>query len=266
MIKKCVEQDKNSILDFLQREPIYNTYIISDIEKYGFNQDYQDIYKQVNKQDKVCGIFLRYYQNFILAGNAIELDYDEILLLLEKEITVIMAKDEIIKNLEIKLKDEKLKDEVTIDKKKMYCLEKKVHDEKNVECSYASIEDVDDIYDFIMTIPEFKNIYGEKAMISNRILHQEGNHIFIKKDHQIIAHVNSAASTDKTSMIGGLCVRKEFRGQGYARKVLIAICSLICRENKIPCIFIENTKCSDSLLLETGFEYYGQWWVIQRRR
>ena len=70
----------------------------------------------------------------------------------------------------------------------------------------AKLDDVDDIYQFLMSFPEFVAPYGEKAMIVNRITNNEGIHVLFEENGKIIAHGNSAAKTEKILYAGrNLC-------------------------------------------------------------
>ena len=62
-----------------------------------------------------------------------------------------------------------------------------------------------------MTFPEMRALYAEKGMIENRICGKEGFHIIMEKEGEIIAHGNSAATTDQTCMMGGICVAQDMR-------------------------------------------------------
>ena len=127
----------------------------------------------------------------------------------------------------------------------------------------AKLDDVDAIYQFLMSFPEFVAPYGEKAMIVNRITNNEGIHVLLEENGKIIAHGNSAAKTEKSCMLGGICVDPAYRGNGYAQKVLSVLSEYIHREGKMPCIFAPADS-EYSIFEKTGFEIYGTWAVVNR--
>lgn len=255
-IRKCNEKDKNTLLEFLNSKPVYHTFIIADIEQYGFDKEFQEVY--VQEEDGICqGVFLRYFGNFIVAGNPEVLLYDNIAELVDRKITTIMGCADIVNNI-----TEKLDRKADFIYNNLYTHEKTVEENEKEECHYADLDDVDRIYDFLMSFPEFKNLYSEKAMLVNRLTNNEGVHIFIEKDGKIIAHGNSAASAEKTCMMGGISVAEPYRGQGYGKKILLALCEHILKDGKIPCIFAPEAK-DYSCFKETGFDVYGLWGVAQ---
>ena len=68
MIRLCEEKDRGQLLNYLQENPIYHTFQLADMEQYGFNHSFQQIYVQVSKMENVKVFTLRYYHNLILAG------------------------------------------------------------------------------------------------------------------------------------------------------------------------------------------------------
>ena len=46
MIRLCEEKDRGQLLNYLQENPIYHTFLLADMEQYGFNHSFQQIYVQ----------------------------------------------------------------------------------------------------------------------------------------------------------------------------------------------------------------------------
>lgn len=257
MIRVCDEEDKFVLEQFLNKNPILHTYIIADLEQYGFDKEYQTVY--IQEQDGICrGVFLKYYNNLILSKISLELTREEACGLLSPEITNIMGDMDSVYRFAGQTDAEK---KVT---------ENYLYAQKTPLCStgepegtrIATAEDVDRIYSFLMEFPEFAGIYSEKGMIENRIRTNEGIHIFIEKDGKIIAHGNSAASAKTSCFLGGICVAEPYRGKGYAIKIIDALCREIHRKDKIPCIFAPMDK-EYSIFRKAGFDIYGKWGTMQ---
>src|SRR6056297_3963805 len=64
MIRKLEEKDRRITLDFLSDEPSINLFAIGDIESFGFEEDFQDVWGQFDN-NKLRGVLLRYHENFI---------------------------------------------------------------------------------------------------------------------------------------------------------------------------------------------------------
>lgn len=253
MIKKCREEDRKMLKDYLNQKPVYHTFLLSDLDRYGFDKDYQTIYMQEENGDCV-GVFLKYFNNFILAGDEEKLDYEKIAGLATEEITTVMGKADIVRNT-VKYVGR----QVHMTYNNLYIhrgSEEQALKEHKVR--FADSDDVDRIYEFLMSFEEMKNLYSEKKMIENRINSGEGVHAVIEEGGRIAAHGNSAASADLTCMMGGICVKEEYRGKGYAKDIIRSLCREIHSQGKIPCIFAPEEP-SYSIFQELGFEIYGRW-------
>ena len=75
--------------------------------------------------------------------------------------------------------------------------------------------------------------------------------MLLEENGKIIAHGNSAAKTEKSCMLGGICVDHAYRGNGYAQKVLSVLSEYIHQELKRCLAFlhqqIQNTQFSKRL-------------------
>ena len=249
-------EDKKKLMDFLNGKPVYHTFILSDIEQYGFDKEFQKVYVQEDDK-KIQGVFLRYFNNFIVAGDDKVIMFDKVAELIDNSITTIMGNADIVNGI-----TSKLSRNAELIYNNLYTHEKSVEADKSIKYNYAELEDTDRIYEFLMTFPEMKKLYSEKKMLENRLENGEGVHIFIEDNGKIIAHGNSAASADKTCMMGGICVAEEYRKKGYAKAILLKLCEHILNEGKIPCIFAPESE-NYSCFPETGFDIYGLWGVAQ---
>ena len=53
-------------MQYLKAEPVYHTFLLSDLECYGFEHEFQQVYMQ--EKEGICeGVVLRYYNNLILS-------------------------------------------------------------------------------------------------------------------------------------------------------------------------------------------------------
>lgn len=257
VIRKCKEEDRTKIVEYLQKEPVYHTFLLSDLECYGFDREFQQVY--VQEEAGVCeGVVLRYYNNLILSDFERTPKCEEIAKLVTSEITTVMGKSEIV---------EQVMGQVdkhwTITRNTLYVHQHmKKFPKKGGTIRKAGKEDIDSIYEFLMTFPETRSLYAEKGMIENRISGTEGFHIIMENKGKIIAHGNSAAAADQTCMMGGICVAEHMRGQGCAKEILHTLCEEIRRQGKIPCIFAAE-KERYSIFEELGFEPYGKWGVAK---
>lgn len=260
MIRICSDKDKEVLLQFLKSDPLLHTYIIADMERYGFDKPYQSIYMIEN--ESFCeGVFLKYYNNLIFSKTAENIDPEEISRYIFPEITNIMGELEVVKKVAGYMG---VTDRMTVHN--LYAQKKAA---KQPDCGLshirtAGLQDVDVIYDFLMSFPEFRETYARKEMIENRIEKGEGIHILMEKEGKIIAHGNSAASTDEACFLGGICVAPGRQKNGYAAAIVQALCTEIHKQHRIPCMFAPEEK-EYTVFHRLGFEKYGKWGTIQMK-
>ena len=65
MIRKLTENDRKITLEFLSDESAINLFIIGDIECFGFNEDFQDLWGAFNDSDQLEGVLLRFNESYI---------------------------------------------------------------------------------------------------------------------------------------------------------------------------------------------------------
>lgn len=257
-IKVCSEKEREKLKRFLNKEPVYHTFLLSDIDRYGFENDFQTVYLQEDR-GQCQGVCLRYFNNLILAGDEKTLDYQEIDKLIDSQTTTVMGKAEIVEQV---MRRRGSPDQMI--RNRLYVYSEK-SDSKKIRDTFvkvAGVNDVDRIYEFLMEFPEMRALYSEKKMLENRLESGEGIHVIIEVQGKIAAHGNSAASADQTCMLGGICVKEEYRKRGYAKDILRMLCEEMHRQGKIPCIFAPEEK-TYSIFEELGFKVYGAWGVAR---
>lgn len=260
MIRVCNDKDEKRLLRFLKNDSMLHTYIIADMERYRFDKPYQTIY-MIEENDHCEGVFLKYYNNLIFSRIQGDIDPEEISKYILPEITNLMGELEIVKRIAGYLKKSGC---MTVNN--LYAQKKTVKkcDASLPDVRIAKLKDVDAIYDFIMGFPEFAEIYAKKQMIENRIQNGEGIHVLLEKNGEIIAHGNSAASTDEACFLGGICVASGERGRGYAAGIMQMLCNEIHKQGRIPCIFAPEEK-EYTIFPRLHFEICGKWGTIQMK-
>ncbi|GAU78907.1 GNAT family N-acetyltransferase [Fusibacter sp. 3D3] len=261
MLIKAKEMNRKEILAYCIDEPSINLFIIGDIELYGFDLDFQEIWIQ-KELETINGILLRYHENFILYSKG-KMNFTEILELLKGyKVNMISGKASVLMSLYPLISalysiQEMHFAELSGDKLL----------EKNTEhVVFAEAEDAHDIAMAYGRIQEFESLYpggfeGRHKQILNRIVSGEGTHMFIKKNGQIISHGNTAAETSQSAMIGGVMTLPDHRRKGYAKTVVSAICQRLIDDGKKACLFYEG-EISQKLFESLGFKEIDKWVVL----
>jgi predicted GNAT family acetyltransferase len=265
MLTKATEIHRELIMNYCLAEPNINLFIIGDIENFGFDTYFQEIWIQT-LDDKLVGIVLRYHDNFIIYSKDLDLEINEIERLLStRDVKIISGKLTVIDLFYPAV-------ESKYSKRDMYFCElistaKLVKDTSEVEIA----EDIDamEITLAYEQIQEFSGLYSSGIdsryeQIASRIKTKEGIHVFIKKDGKIVSHGNTTAETSVSAMVGGILTIPEYRKQGLSSKIISALCENLYLRGKSACLFFDNPEAGE-IYHKLGFRDIDKWAILGRK-
>lgn len=258
MVRECTGDDRELLYEYLGGEAVYNTFLLADIADFGFEEAFQTVYVD-EEQGAVKGVYLCFYQNFLLycRENDVNMPFLEQLFSVYTP-DVVMGKTEDVQKVQWILTD------YTLESRGLYLFrEEEELMEETAPIQKATEEDVEDIFHFLQSITELKHLYTSRQMIADRIGRCVGTHYIIRRDGEIIAHANSAAESELTTMIGGVSTAAEYRGQGMAGQIVSRLCRDILAKGKLPCLFSLRGE-KDNLYNRIGFRKVGEWGTLAR--
>lgn len=265
MVERCTNKDEKKLLDFLGQEAVFNTFLLADIGNYGFDQEFQTVYAD-RDGEAVRNVYLRFYGNLIVAGEAESLDEDFVRrLTADWKPDVVMGKAALVEALE------RILPGYDMAEKNLYVLESGdglLEEDGLLEGAVMKRGvpgDEDKIHAFLMEIPEIRALYASKEMIADRLRSGDGTHLYLERDGELIAHVNSAAKSPFTVMLGGAAVKKTERGRGLEAFLVSALCREILKEGKKPCCFCDRGE-EHNLFVRIGFKCAGKWGTLTPRK
>ena len=68
MVRECTEKDKEWLLAYLKEEAVYNTFLLADIEDFGFEESFQTVYMDEEQGEIKVFIFASTRIFFCTAG------------------------------------------------------------------------------------------------------------------------------------------------------------------------------------------------------
>lgn len=255
MLLQCTEAHRVTLMDYLERDVAYHTFLLSDIALYGFQHPHQQVYLEQAADGACQGVYLRYYNNLILAGDPPSSDFTA-------QMTALGVDTVMGPAVAVKAVSEGLAIPHSYVEKCLLALRTdRALPPDPPGARIAGAKDAHRIHAFLMTIPAFRQMYASEEMIEGRIASGEGNHIYLEDGGQIVAHVNSAARTAKACMLGGLATAKPYRGQGLATELLGALCRRELQDGRQPSVFSE-LPLERSIFGKLGFVEIGKWGVL----
>lgn len=263
MIRKLDEKDRKSVLEFLSEESSINLFIIGDIEAFGFDEDFQEVWGQFGEDGSLEGVLLRFNENFIPYWKNQEFDitgFSEIILNTKNE-KMISGKKSIV----TKFKD--IFEESTV-KSMYFCEMEKLNNLHTVEheIKIADVDDSDRIYHFIEGIEEFSAIGNSVERIKHKIETNTGRIYYMENEKgEIISVSQTTAENSLSAMIVGVATKDEYRGTGLMTKCLSKLCEDVLKENKKLCLFYDNPKAG-AIYHKLGFVSIDNWMMLTEKK
>lgn len=258
MIRKLNKSDKEKVLRYVSKEPSINLFLIGDIEQFGFDKDFQEVWGKFDNENNLKGVLLRYTNNFIPYYEDIHEDIEGFKEIIKayKGNVMISGKDDLV---------EGFKDVINncVERKTYFC---ELKDKKNL-CRWDETvklgvpQDANRVYDILETIEEF-TAENNKERIKDRLEDKSSRVYYIENEkNEIISVSQTTAENSKSAMVVGVATRKGYRGQGHMSKCLSRLCNDLLNEGKTLCLFYDNHKAG-KIYHKIGFKEIGIWTML----
>jgi len=269
MIRLLNQDDKEIVLQYLEKHHIETTFLIGNVKHFGLDN---------NKEIRRCGDYYGYFEvdslKGVLAlynlGSCIP-HYDSpsaipyfVNILKEKNFTHLLGMEGIVKPLYEKIKDFKITEEYSEDSYyvnndfKPFTLE-------SITIKEADSEDMDIVKFYERSQIEGFNVKKTIEDIIKTLKQRpsEEDFIFLSKDNLIAAQGCIQTTTDKIEQIGGVFTAVEARGNGYCKAVVSELCRRIILRGKTPSLMVrKNNTPAVKAYTSIGFKHYDDYLII----
>lgn len=261
MIRKLKELDRRKIMIFLSDEVAINLFIVGDIENFGFDKEFQEVWGSFDdKTEKLNGVLLRYNENYVpyFKDDKFDISGFEDIIKRDKKKIIISGKESIV----IKFKSTR---ENTTEKSTYFCelsegsKLKKFGDDIKI----ATVKDAGRIHNLIQEIKEFSNLRGNSIEeIERGIKTKTGRKYYMENDSgEMITIAQTAAENSRSAMIVGVATKMGYRKKGLMSQCLSKLCFDILSEGKSLCLFYDNPKAG-SVYHKMGFKSIEKWMML----
>lgn len=256
MIRKITISDNEKLIEYLIEEKAINLFILGDIENFGYDKDFQEVWAEFDDQNEIKAVLLRYFNSYIAYAKA---EFNDIgfadILNNNPNFEILSGIDKVTDKL-AKYIDYK-------NKKSLYYAElvsdlqlPKSIDRSNIV--QATISDVDTIFELREHITEFTTTEASKVSFKQTLASGTGRTYMIKDDNKVICTVSTTAENSFSAMVVGVSTHPEYRRKGYASLCMIALCQDILDEGKSLCLFYNNPEAGN-IYKRLGFRDIGKW-------
>ncbi|PGM96651.1 GCN5 family acetyltransferase [Bacillus cereus] len=200
MLKKLTQNDHEQVLSFLKEEAAMNLFIIGDVEAFGYDTDFQELWGTFEENGTLKSILLRFHDTFIpySKGEFTVADY-KALLSAYKPLKLscksnIVERFETAPSIQLGTRNE------------MYfceCLDNNNSPSTPIHetIKLASLDDIERIMQLRSNIAEFPTANESEKMLRQAIETNTGRTYYIEKDGVIIASASTSAENSLSAMV-----------------------------------------------------------------
>lgn len=259
MLKLINEENLPVTMAFLKKDPDLNLFFIADIEQFGLQNDFMQVWLDDLHQPHTA--LLRYRKNLLIYSDDQSFSPKEILGYIQRyDVDCFSAGEASFMKMKSVLDPEcKVKD---CDIAKMTKLTSyqdsplvRLATPNDARAIVESLCSIHEFADFRVIDPDIETPIYQKRL-------QEGQtfHFIIQEKKRIIANANTSAISSVSAMIGGVFTLPEYRNKGYATAVVGRLCAFLLEKKITPILFFENPKAA-SIYHRLGFKDFGKWYM-----
>lgn len=258
MIKKLTQKDNKQVMDFLSIDPEFNIFIIGDIEQFGYESDFQNVWGEY-ENNELISVLLQYRKNVVYYSTRVSKDIDVFNdVLTSFEYDILNGKKEVVEVFENYLNGWSIKD--------MYFCSLKNFQLENIDTSQVyqliTYDDFCEEHDLLATITEFSEREERDPYAKHRADIAAKGQVTtfgLRVNSKLVSVASVVAETKVNGMIVGVATTKEHRRKGYASIVMNALCNeFLNNKGKSLCLFFDNPKAG-SIYHRLGFKDIGMY-------
>lgn len=265
MIKKLTKENHEQVMKLILPEASINLFILGDIEMYGYETDFQELWGDFDHHGHLRAVLLRYYTDFIVYGLA-GYDAQGFVSIINgyDNHNIISGKQAILKGVQPYLKG-------NYENRGTYFLEcrketLKLSDEAGLRMrvKVAKPEDASRLVALLCSIESFtvNDVDEQEKQMAKSIEDRAGRCYFIEEGGQVVSMISSAAENTKSAMLIGVCTAPDYRMRGFATAIMSCMLQDLFKEKESVCLFYDNPKAG-CLYQRSGFVELGIWTMLK---
>lgn len=262
MVRKLDYEDNDKIFKLINEEPEFNIYIIDDIIKFGYNQDFLDFYGEFSDKNDLIAIMVRYFSIFNVYAKS-EFNVNEFAkIMYDNEYEILSGKSEIVSKFENTMlkfgNSEKHHFAILKDINKEFKINKYVNVKK------AKIEDIGRICSLRNNINEFSGGSSNfETLLFQSFENNTSEGYYIEDEGKLISYAQVSVGASNFAMIGSVMTDKEYRKKGLASACINRLCQDYVYKGKTLCLFYKNSE-AEVIYKKIGFIDIGKWSMYKK--
>lgn len=260
MIRKLTENDRDACFQLVKKKPAENLFIIGDLEAFGFEQDFQEIWGDFTEDGGLRAVLLRYNINFIpYAEGPFDAQGFAEIINHHPEAKQLSGLEEITESI-VPYLSKPVKQNRLCYYAKCENGAKLPTDIDLTPVRKATIRDVDRLVALQSQIPEFATFPRNPGSMKRCMEKGIARSFFIEEDGQIVSSASTTAENSYAAMVVAVCTLQEYKRKGYATRCLTRLAQEVLQEGKVLCLFYDNPEAG-KIYKRLGYVDIGKWAV-----
>lgn len=257
MIQRLNNTYHKKVMEYLYKEKEVNIFLLSDIERYGYDNYFFSIHADINEDGEIEGILLKCFE-FIIFYAYDKFDVDSFAKFINgSNCEEICGKSQVLEKLEPRINLQRYRKVNILKLVNRNLLPPYTQDSiKLRKIRFGNLNKVVRLYE---EIDEFENTTVDNIKSSLKT----GRGYCIEREGKVVSMAKTTSENKDNAMIIGVGTHPKYRNMNYATKCLIKICNELLEENKVPCLFCDN-KAAGAIYKMLGFEKIGCWSIYKK--
>ena len=263
MIVKCSNDNIDEMISYIGRDYGKCLYLYIDIKKYGMDTEFFNVWKQIDKNDELLAIVSKYYDGMQVYSKSNHVDEELIEFIYKNTPDMIVGMEEMIAEIGKGRQGYELENGVVA-----YFDALKVEPDKNAY--EADDSEIKEIVDLLSEDEALGKPYGYEKLLKQFIERKKDNfgRSFVLRDEkndEIICHAGTYAELSDIAVISGVITAPEYRGKGFSKGTLAALCEKLQAEGKDVFSYY-YIPAAEKMHIGTGFKKIGNWSKLVKKK
>ena len=230
MIVECTNENVETIFDYIDEDYGKCLYIFIDLKKYGLDDENFNVWIQYDN-DEICAIISEYYGGIQIYSKSENLIIEEIVeFIKQKDTKVLFSIKPIIDRLKEFLPEYEQETGIVGELEELTF-------EPDFNAYSAPVEELEEIVRIVSEDEGIGKPYGFDSLYSQYYERKTTNfgRNFVLRDetnNEIICHAGTYAELPELAVIGGVITSIPYRGKGFSKGTLSALCHQLKSEDK----------------------------------
>ncbi|WP_028263455.1 GNAT family N-acetyltransferase [Atopobium fossor] len=272
MPRRCTKSDRAKVLEYISKDPEVTTFIMGDIEQFGMS-DPVSVFALTNEDGSWDSIVLKFYANFVCYSQNQLFDALGMAQLIKEE-TSEMLYGSINGPYEVIAAIAPYFDDLSVTSSNLARLTA-INTEKIAPAPDGTIirplsaEDYDDLFALLASTDEYHELYcdARSVAMAKQQKAADAAHGCLTYgafyEGKLVSTASTSANNSQSSMIVGVCTRKDMRNYGLATAVVARLCAdELAAGKKFLTLFYDNPTAGH-IYKRIGFEGVAQYAMLR---